>query len=154
MARCQKINHTNDCYTVETNIGTINVAKASVLFSGTTSAHIFQKPLMGECYARSYDFLKENRDYHAVLSYMPNFFYGGHYHAYLEKDSKTLDIASNAFYESKESADKVLNGKIIAKLSYEEVERQFKKVKKLSPEIKHYSKLHVLTLCHDAKIIP
>lgn len=146
------IKKTQSQYRLDTILGTIDVQKASQLFSNSKSSHIFYKKLMGQCYARTYDFLKENRDYHAVLAYMPNFFYGGHYHAYLEKNSQILDIAANAYYESKEKADKILCGEIIKKLSYEEVEELIEKLERTAPEIKHKHKLHVLALYYDKKM--
>ena len=106
---------------------------------------------MGQCYERTYDFLKKNRDYKAVLAYMPHFFCGGNYHAYLEKDSEVLDIASNAFYSSKESIDKIFCGEIIAKLSYSQVQEKFNIIRKTTPEINSKQKLLTLALYYDRK---
>lgn len=72
-------------YILETILGTIEVYQASKIFMHSPSYPIFNKTLMGQCYERIYDFLKENNDYKVALQYMLNFFYGGHYHTYLEK---------------------------------------------------------------------
>lgn len=138
-------------YILDTTSGIINVRKASKIFSKSSSSYIFYRELMGQCYKRSYQFLKENRNFKAVLSYMPNFFYGGHYHAYLEKGSDILDIASNAFYDDPESSSKILCGDIIAKLSFDEVEDEFEKIRKEIPKVKGEDKLLILTLSYDIK---
>ena len=138
-------------YILDTVLGDIEVFKASKLFSNSSSYHIFNKDLMGQCYERSYDFLKENRDYKAVLAYMPNFFYGGNYHAYLEKDEQVLDIASNAFYSSKESIDKIFCGETIAKLTWKQVQQKFEQIKSTTPNINSRQKLLTLTLYYDNK---
>ena len=141
----------NNKYIVETILGNIEVYKANKIFSNTDSSHIFKRELMGQCYNRTYEFLKQNRDYNAVLSYEPNFFYGGHYHAYLEKNSQVLDIAANAYYKTKEFSDKILCGKVIKKLSYEETEEKFKELQYETPEFENYNKLHVLALYYERK---
>lgn len=138
-------------YTLETILGTLKVMEARPLFKGTKSASVFDKTLMGQCYDRTYDFLKLNPDYKAVLAYVPYFFGGGQYHAFLEKDEQVLDIAANALFNSHESSDKVLSGEIITKLSYKEVLEKFKHISKHMPEVKDKSKLQVLALYYDQK---
>lgn len=138
-------------YTIDTNIGRIEVYKADQIYLSSTSYHIFKKPLAGKCYDRTYEFLKENTDYKAILSYMPNFFYKGHYHVYLEKDDQVLDIAANALYTSRKFANKILCGEILAKLSYKQVEQEFKNIKKTIPEVGSASKLLTLSLYYDIK---
>ena len=146
-----EIKSENPKYTLKTILGTIEVYKASEILKDFPSIHIFSKPLMGQCYERTYDFLKENNDYKAVLSYMPNFFYGGHYHAYLERDDTTLDIASNALYTDHSSANKILCGDIIAKLTYKQAKQKFKTIKNTIPNIKQNQKLLTLALYYDQK---
>lgn len=137
-------------YTLNTKLGKIELYKASDFFANHPSSYIFVKPLMNQCYDRTYDFIKENRDYTAVLSYMPNFFRGGHYHAYLERGSEVLDIASNSFYESKEFADKVLTGELVKKVSFEQIEEDYARVKRECPDLERDDKkLHILTLYYD-----
>lgn len=138
-------------YILNTTLGTIEVYKASEILSDSESYHVFKKNLMGQCYERTYDFLRENNDYRAVLSYMPNFFYGGHYHAYLEKDNAVLDIASNALYYSKQSINKILCGEIIAKLTYKQVQQKFNAIKNTTPNINSKNKLLTLALYYDRK---
>lgn len=117
-------------YVLKTIMGEIEVYKASEQFSTINSRYIFDRKLMGKCYERTYDFVKENKDYQVILSYMPNFFCGGNYHAYLEKGNQVLDIASNALYSSKESISKIFRGEEIAKLSYHQIEKKFSYIKK------------------------
>lgn len=138
-------------YTINTIYGNITVNKASEIFKNTKSNYIFQKRLSTMCYDRTYEFAKENPDYTIVLSYLPNFFSTGHFHAYLEKENQTLDIASNGLYETNDNSSKVLNGEIIKKMSLEEVEDDYKKITReleYHPLIKQYSKLHLLSLYH------
>lgn len=138
-------------YILSTILGTIEVYKASEILSGSKSYHIFEKDLMGQCYERTYEFLRENNDYRAVLSYMPNFFYGGHYHAYLEKDNEVLDIASNALYYSEQSINKILCGEILAKLTYRQVKQKFNEIENTIPNIGSKNKLLTLALYYDRK---
>lgn len=149
-----KILATGSDYQIDTNLGTIKVSRASELFKNTPSAYIFDRDLMGRCYDRSYDFAKENWDkYRVVLSYMPNFFQGGHYHAYLENDYSILDIAANSFYRSKEDAKNILCGQIIKKLTYSEIEDDYSDLQREIPEIEVFSsnKLRTLALYYDYK---
>lgn len=141
----------NDFHIINTIIGTIKVKKASLLFTSYQNSLIFKKELMGNCFARTYDFIRENSDYKAVLSYMPNYFYGGHYHAYLENDQSILDIASNSFFLKKEDAKHLLNGRIIKQLTYEELEDSYEQIITELPEIKelNYHKLYTLSIYYD-----
>ena len=139
-------------YRLTTNIGTIKVYKASEIFKDTKSAYIFKRNLMNCCYKRSFDFLSENRDYKAVLSYNNNLFAGWYFHAYLEKDDITLDIAGNALYKSREDKEKVLNGEVLAKLTYDEVLDEFTKVLEEIPDLDpDDDKLQVLALYYGKK---
>ena len=138
-------------YILSTILGTIEVYKASEILSDSKSYHIFEKDLMGQCYERTYDFLRENNDYRVVLSYMPNFFYGGHYHAYLEKDNEVLDIASNALYYSEQSINKILCGETLSKLTYKQLKQKFNTIKNTIPNIGSKNKLLTLALYYDRK---
>ena len=139
-------------YRLKTNLGTIRVYKASEIFKNTKSSYIFKKTLINCCHERSFDFLKENRDYKAVLSYNGNLFVGGHFHTYLEKDDITLDIASNALYKNREDKDKVLNGEILAKLTYDETVTAFNELLEEVPDLdKDDNKLQVLALYYGMK---
>ena len=139
-------------YRLETSLGTIKVYKASAIFKNTKSSYIFKENLMNCCFARSLDFLYENRDYKAVLSYNNNIFVGGYFHAYLEKDDITLDIAGNALYKSREDKDKVLKGEVLAKLTYDEALDEFAKVLEEIPDLdSDDDKLQVLALYYGKK---
>lgn len=106
---------------------------------------------MGQCHDRTWDFLKENPDYQAVLAYMLNFFLGGHYHAYLEKDGNVLDIAANAFYDNPDSIEKIFNGEIIKKVTYKQAIDDFERVKRKMPGVQNSQKLLTLSLYYDIK---
>lgn len=139
-----------DYYTLSTKLGNITLQKAAPLFKGTPSQAIFEQQLEHLCYKRSYEFIQQNPDYTAVLSYMPNIVYGGHYHVYLEKEEKVLDIAANNYYPSKEASNKVLKGRIIKRLSLEEIEGYYAEMTKKDPNINHLGeKLHILALRFD-----
>lgn len=139
-------------YKLKTNIGTIKVYKANEIFKNTKSAYIFKRTLRNCCHMRSFDFLSENRDYKAVLSYNENLFVGGYFHSYLEKDDITLDIASNALYKSREYKEKVLNGEVLAKLTYDEVILKFMRVLEEIPKLNpDDDKLQVLALYYGKK---
>ena len=76
----KQISQDGELYRLDTKIGTIHIRKASDVFQNTNSSYIFERPLLRECYARSFDFLKENQDtYRVVLSYLPTFFTTGYY---------------------------------------------------------------------------
>lgn len=145
------IKNSHKGYELDTKLGLIKVRKAQPLFSKTSSAKVFRKQLMGECHERTLDFLRENTDYQAVLSYMPNFFLGGHYHSYLEKDGCILDIASNAFYDDQDSIKKIFNGEVIEKVSYKKVMDDFDRLKKRVTNIPDKQKLLTLSLYYDIK---
>lgn len=150
----EKIESIGETYTLKTSLGEIKVSKASELLKNTKSKYIFNKPLMGLCHERSYEFLRENQDnYYAVLSYMPNFFQGGHYHSYIESNDSIIDIAANSYYQLKEDSNIVLNGKIINKLGYKEIERKHKQLEQTIKELKDKedSKLLTLALYYDYK---
>lgn len=147
----QEINKIDSKYNLNTVLGEIEVFKASEQYSNTHSSYIFERQLMGKCYERTYDFVKENQDYQAVLAYMPNFFCGGNYHAYLKKDNQVLDIASNALYVSEKSIDKIFNGEEIVELSYSQIEKKFRLLKHRIPKISNNSKLLTLALYYDHK---
>ena len=83
---------------LDTNIGKIKLGKASEYFKDTKSSYIFNKKLTGECFDRTLEFVKENEEYDAIVSYVPNIFVGGHYHAYAKCDDTIVDPASNAIY--------------------------------------------------------
>lgn len=144
----------DDNYQLETVLGNITVTKASSLFRDTSSHYVFYNHLVGECFKRSYDFAKASiENCQVVLSYIPNVFYAGHYHAYLELESGVLDIASNSFYLSKEDSSRVLEGRIIKKLTYSEIEEKHTFLEERYPELKDtkYNKLLKLSLYYDFK---
>ena len=94
----KKVYNDKDQMTLETTIGTIKLGKASEYFKNTKSSYIFNKKLIGECFDRTLEFVKENEEYTAIVSYLPNIFVGGHYHAYAKCNDTIVDSASNAIY--------------------------------------------------------
>lgn len=88
----------SDIITLETTIGTVKVGKASEYFKDAKTSYIFNKKLVNECFDRTLEFVRENEEYDAVVSYVPNIFVGGHYHAYAKKDDIIIDASSNAIY--------------------------------------------------------
>lgn len=138
-------------YIIRTIIGDIEVYKADKVMADSKYSYIFMKDLMGQCYERSLEILKENNDYRVILSYMPNFFYGGHFHAYLKSDECILDIASNAIYYSIDSANKVLCGEVVAELTYKQVMKKYNTLKNVAPNISSRNKLLTLALYYDQK---
>lgn len=93
-----KVTNDKDKMILETTVGTIRIGKASEYFKDTKSSYIFNKQLSGECFDRTLEFVRENEEYDAVVSYVPNIFVGGHYHAYAKCDDTIVDSASNAIY--------------------------------------------------------
>lgn len=109
-------------HVLETKKGKIEVYNATQIFRNSKSRGIFQLQLPRLCYARTYDFIKMHpNDSKAVIMKMPNFFYDGHYHAYVERENDVIDIAANAYYDSLEEASKVLNGEVIGKYTFDEI---------------------------------
>lgn len=143
----------NNFFQLKTKIGTIRFYKASIYFKNTDLDPIFSRKLSGYCYARTYDILKKRpNDTKAIISYMPNFFCGGYYHNYVEMAEGILDIASNCFYSNLKEANKILNGQIIKKVSYEEIEDDYYKLTKKIPYIDYacqQDKLNALSVYYD-----
>lgn len=141
----------NSCYQVDSIHGTIRVYKASEVFANTSFAPIFEKALVHNCYSRTEDYAKLDKDCEVVLSYLPNFFYGGHYHAYVKKEDRVLDIAANAYYPFKEDSEIVFRGDILYQGTYEGLEDTYYSLEKEIPILKddQGDKLHVLSLYYD-----
>lgn len=142
------VNHGNS-YIIETELGRIEVSKATPKFLRTNSSYIFKKPLIHKCFARTYDFVKENKDSYAILSKQPNFFFGYDYHAYVERNGEIIDIAANAYYDKKEFASTILVGEEMARLSFEEITEELSSLDTSCLEGKE--KLYMLSTYHDIK---
>ena len=85
-------------YTIDTSLGRVSLRKASEYFSNTKSKYIFKKTLAGMCFDRTTEFVEQNPEYQAIVSYLPNVFVGGHYHAYAKKEDIIVDPACNAMF--------------------------------------------------------
>jgi len=133
----------NNKYIFTTTLGNLAVYKASTLFKST----IFNKQLTKMCYERTLNFLLEDPSFKAILSYQPNYFNWGHFHAYLKKDNNILDIANNAFYY-----EYPINffSKTISSLSLDDINKEYAYLTKYYSYPKYY-KLHTLTLYHTYK---
>lgn len=139
-------------YTLDTKKGRVEVYQATEVFCDSKSSHIFKKDLIGNCYDRSLDFIKENKDFNVIISYLRNHFVKGHFHAYLERDEEILDIAGNAYYIAHEFSDRVLNGIKLLKLSYEEIEEFHEKVKDTKIEVPELSLMMATKISEDPEL--
>ena len=141
----------NNKYNINTKFGNLTVYRASDIFKKSNSSYIFDRELSGQCYIRSYEFIRENKnDYKVVLSEQPYFFYDTYYHAYLEGKDHFLDIAANCCYDKKYS--NILNvGRVIKKLTYDEIENEYEKIQKSDKSIDELTthKLFNLILAND-----
>lgn len=116
------IKKVNRQYNINTSLGTITLKKASDYFMMTPSRFIFKKTLTGMCFDRTTEFINKNPDYEAVVSYLPNVFVGGHYHAYAKKDDIIVDPACNAiFFDG--TGEIVEKGNIIYQATAEELNK-------------------------------
>ena len=105
---------------LETTVGTIRLGKASEYFKDTKSSYIFNKKLAGECFDRTLEFVRENEEYDAIVSYVPNIFVGGHYHAYAKCGDTIVDPASNTIYFDS-TGDLIEQGDIILTDKYSNI---------------------------------
>ncbi len=96
------------------------IQKANQVFSDPKYQTLWQKKLANQCFRRTYDFMKINPDYKAVLAYIPNYLAYGYYHAYLENESSLIDIARNIYFPKKEDGEYLLQGEILTKISLKE----------------------------------
>ena len=143
------INSNGTHHVLHTRIGKIEVYNATEVFKNDISKDIFKLQLPRLCYARAYDFVKVHPETKAVIMKMPNFFYDGHYHVYVEREDDVIDIAANAYYSSLEEASKVLNGEVIGKFTYEEIEDFCKPYE--NEKFKSRSKIYIITAFKTAK---
>lgn len=115
-----KVTNNSNKMILETAVGTIRIGKASEYFKDTKSPYIFNKKLAGECFDRTLEFVRENEEYDAVVSYVPNIFVGGHYHAYAKCGDTIVDPASNAIYFDS-TGDLIEQGDIILTDKYSNI---------------------------------
>lgn len=138
-------------YQLDSILGKIQLYRANQWFQASPLSPVFEKPLMSCCHSRTYDFVKTNPSYKAVLSYQPNFFFGGHYHSFARRGDEVVDIAANSYYDRKENWGPILDHEIITELTIEEIEEQSSKLAKDLPPLtcSKPQKLYVLSLYHD-----
>lgn len=130
-------------YIIDTSIGKISLAKASDYFANTNSQYIFKKTLTGMCFDRTTEFINENPEYQAIVSYLPNVFIGGHYHAYAKKDDTIVDPACNAIFFNN-TGEIIEQGQILYQTTKEELIKE--------PDEYDYPKLLVAALKNSKKI--
>ena len=116
----EKITKKDPLYKVSSILGEIKVEKASQKWPLKQS---LSGKLSQECFKKSLEFVKENPNWKVVLSYIPNYFYKGYYHAYLKNEEYVLDIARNMVLEKK-MGEILLDGEIFKELTLEEIERE------------------------------
>lgn len=117
------IKQENGVYNIETKFGTINLKKASDHFMMTPSRFIFKKTLTGMCFDRTTEFVTTNPEYEAIVSYLPNVFAGGYYHAYAKKDDIIVDPACNGIFFNG-TGEIIEEGKIIYQTTAEELKNE------------------------------
>lgn len=142
----------NNLYKIRTSVGDIVVNRASDMFKNTKLSHIFDKQLAGECFARSYDFIKEYNDCNVILVELPYILNGTYYHALIECEDYFLDIAANYCYD-KQYSNILNNGRIIKKLNYHELKCELQKIQDEYGSIGSLHELYSIILHHDKEII-
>lgn len=115
-----KVTNNSNKMILETTVGTLRLGKASEYFKDTKSSYIFNKKLARECFDRTLEFVRENEEYDAIVSYIPNIFVGGHYHAYAKCGDTIVDPASNAIYFDS-TGDLIEQGDIILTDKYSNI---------------------------------
>ena len=113
----------NGIYNIETKLGRISLKKASNHFMMTPSRFIFKKTLTGMCFDRTTEFINTNPEYEAIVSYLPNVFAGGYYHAYAKKDDIIVDPACNGIFFNG-TGEIIEEGKIIYQTTAEELKNE------------------------------
>jgi hypothetical protein len=136
------IKEENKKYNIDTSLGRISLRKASDYFASTKSRYIFKKTLTGMCFDRTIEFIEQNPEYQAIVSYLPNVFIGGHYHAYAKKDDIIVDPACNAmFFDG--TGELIEQGEIIYQATSEMLQKE--------SDNYDYPKLLVAALKHKNK---
>lgn len=104
-------------------------AKADNYFKNTKAESIFKRKLEKECFDRTLDLVSIIENSEAVVSYLPNLFVGGYYHAYLKCPNGILvDPASNLVMLN-ENAKQLLDGDIVFSFNENQLEQQLKQLK-------------------------
>jgi len=116
-----RIQKQGSIYKVDTDIGNLVVQQASDVFQEEKYKDLWNSTLKQQCFSKTYDFLKINPEYQAVLAYLPNYLSLGYYHAYLENETSIIDIARNLYFPKKKDGQALLYGEILAKLTLKEI---------------------------------
>lgn len=103
-------------------------AKADQYLKNTAAEHILKRKLEKECFDRTQDLVSVIKDSEAVVSYLPNLFTGGYYHAYLKcKNGVLIDPATNLVMLNEE-AKQLLKGDIVFSWNQEQLIQQLKQL--------------------------
>lgn len=104
------------------------VENAKDYFKNTNLESIFSKKLEGECFDRTLDIVSKLQDSRAVVTYLPNLFQGGFYHAYVKcSDGSLINPASN-FVIKDELTKQLLKGTEIISMTYEEIKNTYQEL--------------------------
>lgn len=121
------------------------LAKADTYFENTEIAGIFKKKLQKECFDRTLELVSIIKDSEAIVSYLPNLFVGGYYHAYLKcKNGILIDPASNLVMLNDE-AKQLLKGDIVFSLNNEQIIESLEQLKTVE-QIELYERPKLLQL--------
>lgn len=144
-----EINKVNNEFILETKIGTIKVAQASQILRD--SEFILSDKLAGHCFARTFEFVRFNPEYKAVIVNTPYIFRDSYYHAYAANGKDVFDLAANAYFNDPESIEKLYKGEVIVEYSYPEIMRETRKLQRIVPNINNTTKLYNLAMYNDMK---
>lgn len=116
------IKRENNKYNIDTSIGKISLGKASDYFANTRSKYIFKKTLAGMCFDRTTEFVDKNHKYKAIVSYLPNVFIGGHFHAYAKNDIIVAPACNAIFFDA--TGELIEQGKNIYETTSEMLQKE------------------------------
>ena len=129
------------------DIGTkhFEFSMASEYFKDLEVKEILNKKLEGECFDRTLDLVCCMDGVKAIVTYLPNIFAGGYYHAYIEcLDGKLVDPASNLVMLNDE-AKRLLEGNVILSMNKDEIKLGLEQLKEVDG-IEEYDRPKLLKL--------
>lgn len=104
-------NNKAEALLVDENMEVIN---ASDYFTNTELESFFkERKLAGECFDRTLELVSMTQDSKAIVSYLPNLFVGGYYHAYVKLSDGTIIDPACDLVLLNEEAKKLLSGEIV-----------------------------------------
>lgn len=119
---------------------------AKKYFDNTNLEKIFSKKLKGECFDRTLDIVSMLPGSRAIVTYLPNLFEGGYYHAYVKcSDNTIIDPASNMIIKD-DFTKELLNGKEIISMNYNEIKNAYQELLLSIDGIEEYDRPLLLKL--------